>query len=158
MMKQSISIFTAISLMVVGVATSSCKSRKPKLDAETKAAFAQKAYQLEVKPVLVDTTRYGSDAFEANNVRVNGDTLFIEAEYTGGCKEHVFTARHNGNFMKSMPPQLNVNIDHQANGDACRELVRETIAFDLKSCRMGKSGSVMLIINGDRPKKVTYTY
>ena len=157
-MKHSISILAAISLMIVGTATSACKSRKAKLDAETKAAFAQKAYALEVKPVIVDTTRFGSDAFEANKVRINGDTLFIEAEYTGGCKDHVFTARHNGSFMKSMPPQLNVNIDHQGNGDACRELIRETIAFDLTSCRVGKTGSVILIINGDRPKKVTYIY
>lgn len=150
------SIPTAFILGVVLLFSSSCKSRK--LDAQTKEAIAHKAYQLEVRPVLLDTAKYGTDAFEANNIRVSGDTLFLEAAYSGGCKNHVFTARHNGNYMKSMPPQLNINIDHQANGDACRELVRETLAFDLKSCRQGKTGTVVLIINGDRPKKVTYAY
>ena len=85
-------------------------------------------------------------------------TLFIDAEYSGGCKDHVFTARHNGNYMKSMPPQLNLYIDHQANADGCRELIRETIAFDLKNCKVGKTGTVILLINADRSKKVTYTY
>jgi hypothetical protein len=117
-----------------------------------------KAYQLEVKSVLIDTARYGTDAFEANKVRINGDTLFIDTEYSGGCKEHVFTARHNGNYMKSMPPQLNLFVDHQGNGDGCRELIRETIAFDLKNCRVGKTGTLILLINADRSKKVTYTY
>lgn len=147
----------AVAVVIAGVITS-CKSKKSNVDAETKAAIAMKAYQLEVKPVLLDTTRYGSDAFEANKMRINGDTLFIDAEYSGGCKDHVFTARHNGNYMKSMPPQLNLYVDHQANGDGCRELIRETIAFDLKNCKVGKTGSLILLINGDRSKKITYTY
>ena len=149
---------TTLVLLIVSAIICSCKSKKANVDAETQAAISMKAYQLEVKPVIMDTTRYGSDSFEANKVRVNGDTLFIEAEYSGGCKEHVFTARHNGNYMKSLPPQLNLYIDHQGNGDGCRELIRETIAFDLKSCRVGKSGSLILLINADRSQKVTYTY
>ena len=146
------------TLLLLVVFVSSCKSKKTNVDAETKAAISMRAYQIEVKPVILDTTRYGTDAFEANKVRISGDTLFIDAEYSGGCKDHVFTARHNGNYMKSMPPQLNLYIDHQANADGCRELIRETIAFDLKNCKVGKTGTVILLINGDRSKKVTYTY
>lgn len=136
----------------------SCKSKKVPTDVTTQEAISMKAYQLEVKSVLIDTARYGNDVFEANKVRINGDTLFIDTEYSGGCKEHVFTARHNGNYMKSMPPQLNLFVDHQGNGDGCRELIRETIAFDLKNCRVGKTGTLILLINADRSKKVTYTY
>jgi hypothetical protein len=146
------------TVILVACVVTSCKSKKTNVDAETKAAISMKAFQLEVKPVLLDTTRYGSDRFEAKKVRVSGDTLFIDTEYSGGCKDHVFTARHNGNYMKSMPPQLNLYVDHQGNGDGCRELIRETIAFDLKSCRVGKSGTLILLINADRANKVTYTY
>jgi hypothetical protein len=49
-------------------------------------------------------------------------------------------------------------IDHQANADGCREFIRETIAFDLKNCKVGKTGTVILLINADRSTKVTYTY
>jgi hypothetical protein len=152
--------YSTASAIILSIAAvlSSCKSKKSTLDAETKEAISMKAYQLEVKPVLVDTTRHGNDAFEANKVRISGDTLFMEAEYSGGCKDHVFTARHNGNYMKSMPPQLYLYVDHQANGDGCRELIRETLAFDLKNCKIGKTGTLILLINGERSKKVTYTY
>jgi hypothetical protein len=150
--------YAAASLLLVASILSSCKSKKESTTPENKEAIAHRSFQLEVKPVLLDTTRYGSDKFEANNVRVKGDTLFIDAEYSGGCKDHVFTARHNGNYMKSLPAQLNLYIDHNANGDGCRELIRETIAFDLSGCRVGKTGTLILLINADRSTKATYTY
>ena len=154
----SLAKYTAASLLLAATILSSCKSKKASTTPENNEAIAHRAFQLEVKPVVLDTTRYGNDTFEANKVRVNGDTLFMDVEYSGGCKDHVFTARHNGNYMKSMPPQLNVNIDHNANGDGCRELIRETIAFDLSGCRVGKTGTLILLINADRSKKATYTY
>jgi hypothetical protein len=150
--------YAAASLLLVASILSSCKSKKESTTPENKEAIAHRSFQLEVKPVLLDTTLYGSDKFEANNMRVKGDTLFIDAEYSGGCKDHVFTARHNGNYMKSLPAQLNLYIDHNANGDGCRELIRETIAFDLSGCRVGKTGTLILLINADRSTKATYTY
>jgi len=154
----SLAKYMAASLLLAATILSSCKSKKASTTPENSEAIAHRAFQLEVKPVVLDTTRYGTDKFEANNVRVKGDTLFIDAEYSGGCKDHVFTARHNGNYMKSLPPQLNVYVDHNANGDGCRELIRETIAFDLSGCRVGKTGTLILLINGNRSTKATYTY
>ena len=158
MNKTTTTLYAFLLLLAVAFIQASCKSKQKSTDPQLQEALSHKAYQLEVKPVILDTTRYGKDTFEANKVRVNGDTLFMDVEYSGGCKDHVFTARHNGNYMKSMPPQLNVNIDHNANGDGCRELIRETIAFDLSGCRVGKTGTLILLINADRSKKATYTY
>jgi hypothetical protein len=157
-MNKAFTFLLSFALLATAAFQTSCKSKKQGSDPQTQEALAHKAYELEVKPVLLDTTRYGADSFKTNKLRVSGDTLFIEAEYSGGCKEHVFTARHNGNYMKSMPPQLNLYVDHQGNGDGCRELIRETIAFDLKNCKVGKTGTLILLINGDRSQKVTYTY
>jgi hypothetical protein len=53
---------------------------------------------------------------------------------------------------------LNVMIDHNANGDACRELIKETLAFDLRQTRSGSNGTLILLLNGDRSNKVTYAY
>ena len=158
MKKHTFILASVATLILASALLSSCKSRKTKTNESDKTAVAPLSQKPAVQPVLLDTTHYGRDSFEANNVRVSGDTLFIEVEYSGGCKEHVFTARHHGNYMKSMPPQLNLFVDHQGNGDSCRELVRRTIAFDLKSCRVGKSGTLILLINADRSKKVTYNY
>jgi hypothetical protein len=158
-MKKHTIILASVAILIFASAMlSSCKSRKTKTNVSDNNTAADLIQKLDVKPILLDTTHYGHDSFVANNVRVSGDTLFIDAEYSGGCKEHVFTARHHGNYMKSMPPQLNLFVDHQGNGDSCRELVRRTIAFDLKSCRVGNSGTLILLINADRSKKVAYNY
>ena len=146
-----------IALAITAVA---CKNSKKsaKNDPQVQQLISSKPFAYEVKAVINDTASYGKDVCKLSGARVSGDTLFIQAEYSGGCKDHVFTARHNGQYMKSMPPQLNLTIDHNGNGDSCRELIRETLAFDLKPCRMGKSGSLILLLNGDRGGKVTYTY
>lgn len=152
----------ALSASALTCGVYACKSKKnavPKgADVETLQAIAHQSYQLELKPILLDTARYGTDTFDAKKIRVSGDTLWMDVSYSGGCKDHVFTARHNGNYMKSLPAQLNINIDHQGNADGCRELIRETLAFDLRSCRLGKTGTLVLLVNGDRTTKVTYTY
>jgi hypothetical protein len=152
----------ALSAAVLSCSVYACKSKKnaaPKdADVETLQAIAHQSYQLEFKPILLDTARYGTDTFEAKKICVSGDTLWMDVSYSGGCKDHVFTARHNGNYMKSLPAQLNIFIDHQGNADGCRELIRETLAFDLRSCRLGKTGALVLLVNGDRTTKVNYTY
>jgi hypothetical protein len=152
--------FKTAILVVITLAAVACKNSKksPKKDPQVQALISSKPFVYELKAVVKDTASYGKDACKLSDVRVSGDTLFVKAEYGGGCKDHVFTARHNGQYMKSMPPQLNLMIDHNGNGDSCRELIHESLAFDLKSCRNGKSGSIVLLINGDRSNKVTYTY
>jgi hypothetical protein len=158
MKKYTLLFVSVATLIIASTIFTSCKSRKARTNESNDISVESVSQKPEIKPVLLDTTHYGRDAFDASNIRVNGDTLFIDAEYSGGCKEHMFTARHHGNYMKSMPPQLNLFVDHEANGDRCRELIKRTIAFDLKSCRVGKSGTLILLINADRSKKVTYTY
>jgi hypothetical protein len=134
----------------------SCKSSKQtnsasKDTSETRAAIA-------LLPIVVSTESAGNDPFEIGKMRISGDTLFMDVTYSGGCKEHAFSGRNDGNIMKSLPPQMNVTIDHQANGDGCRSLISKTLAFDLTNCRSGKTGSIVLIVNGDRGNKITYTY
>jgi hypothetical protein len=158
MKKHTLILASLATLILTSAIFMSCKSKKAGANEPNGKSVESVSQKPEVKPVLLDTTHYGRDAFDASNIRVNGDTLFIDAEYSGGCKEHTFTARHHGNYMKSMPPQLNLYVDHEANGDRCRELIKRTIAFDLKSCKVGKSGTLILLINADRSKKVTYTY
>jgi len=34
-------------------------------------------------------------------------------------------------YKKSLPPQATLFLQHKANGDSCRELITEELAFDL---------------------------
>ena len=142
-----------MALLLIVFVSIACKSKK-----NTDLTQSPPPASLSTIPITVSSEAKGSDAFEIGKMRVNGDTLFMDVTYSGGCKEHIFSGRHDGNIMKSRPPQLNLFIEHQANGDGCRELIRKTLAFDLTNCRSGKTGSIVLIVNGDRPNKITYTY
>jgi hypothetical protein len=153
-MNRYVLIFLVAAMSIAACGT----SRKLRKDPQTAEAIAHKPFMFEVKAVIQDTAQAGKDAYKLSKSRINGDTLFVDVEYSGGCKDHVFTARHNGQYMKSMPAQLNLMIDHNGNADACRELIKETLAFDLRGARYGSSGSLILLLNGERSNKITYTY
>ena len=150
--------YVFIALLSASVITACGTTRKQRKDPQTAEAIAHKTFAFEVKAVVKDTAQAGKDTYKIAKSRVSGDTLFVDVEYTGGCKDHVFTARHNGQYMKSMPAQLNLMIDHNGNADACRELIKETLAFDLRGARYGNTGTLILLLNGERSNKVTYTY
>jgi hypothetical protein len=88
--------------------------------------------QLDVPPPIVPCagTAYTPDPFDTTDVRVEGNTLFVDVEYSGGCATHDFDACYNG-FQTSLPVQVDLDLDHDANGDLCRALIFETRRFDL---------------------------
>jgi hypothetical protein len=59
------------------------------------------------------------------------DMLVLQVEYGGGCREHRFALHLDGFFRESNPVQTGAVVSHDAQGDACRALVRETLTFDL---------------------------
>jgi hypothetical protein len=64
----------------------------------------------------------------------------------------------NGAYMKSLPPQMMLWLEHESNDDMCRALVYTTLKFDLRDVRYQGGEEVVLIINGDRERRVSYTY
>ena len=55
------------------------------------------------------------------------DTLLIEVTYYGGCKEHFF--RLFGYFDDNT--NLVFLLEHNANGDQCKSILRKELLFDL---------------------------
>lgn len=99
-----------------------------------------------------------TDQFDILSTRISGDSLLLEVQYGGGCEKHIFAMNTNLIWMKSMPPQLNLWLEHENNNDMCRALITETIAFNLSNCRYPSGKTVTLIINGDREKSIRYNY
>jgi hypothetical protein len=99
-----------------------------------------------------------TDPYTLLGTRVSGDTLFVNVQYGGGCEEHQFTLNTTGAWMKSMPPQLLLYLDHKANNDLCRALITKEIAFDLSKTRYPGAKEVRLIINDNREQSVVYKY
>jgi hypothetical protein len=98
------------------------------------------------------------DAITINAVKVVGDSLYVDVQYSGGCKTHEFKMITNGNFMKSLPPQLPLFLEHNANEDNCRALKMETLKYDLKPLRSTQTKKIKVFVNDDKEKSVEYSW
>jgi len=114
-----------------------------------------------LKNIIINKTYEWSgstDRFNLIEQSINGDTLILVVEYGGGCKDHFFTMNTNSAWMKSMPPKLNLWLEHENNDDNCRALITKSLFFDLKPIRYNPSQSVLIIVNGEEEKSVLYRY
>jgi len=116
-------------------------------------------------PIVVNPVKvYANYIMEKNDpytllgTRISGDTIFFNVQYGGGCEEHQFTLNTTGAWIKSMPPQLYLYLEHRANNDRCRALLTKEIAFDLSKTRYPGAKEVKLIINDNREQSVVYKY
>ena len=72
-----------------------------------------------------------SDPFDIKGVEREGDILKVAVSYSGGCEEHDFNVIWDGTIATSNPCQINLIIDHDANGDNCEAYFIENLEIDL---------------------------
>ncbi len=63
--------------------------------------------------------------------RIEKDSLIINVEYSGGCTKHDFKLFIGKWILKSNPPQAELYLSHNSNGDMCEAYIRREIKFDL---------------------------
>ena len=79
------------------------------------------------------------------SVRIDDANLVFDLRYGGGCKEHKFELTWDGAYLKSIPPQINLNFKHSNEGDSCKAIKTKKIAFSLKDIEPCK---INLFVNG----------
>lgn len=89
------------------------------------------------------------DNFEILEKHLDGQSLMVKVAYSGGCNEHFFEVSWDGNYMKSLPPQVNLNLTHVNNDDACRARIEKEFAIDLRKLFLNTPNNVFLILNGN---------
>ena len=87
-----------------------------------------------------------SDPFNLMEMKIDGKTLTITVQYAHGGKEHQFDLYTNQMMMKSMPPKMNLFLQHQANGDMGKALKTEKLQFDLSPIA-APPGRLILLLN-----------
>jgi hypothetical protein len=97
--------------------------------------------------VVTNMRTFGSDPIGIINAIIDKNLLKIEVKYSGGCKKHEFALRGHKMISKSMPPQRGIKLFHQADNDDCRELIEETIIFDISAFAFG-DGEITLRLEG----------
>ncbi|WPD22719.1 MAG: hypothetical protein SD837_21355 [Candidatus Electrothrix scaldis] len=73
----------------------------------------------------------GNDFTAIESAGLKGDKLILDVRYGGGCLNHTFQLNWDGEILKSIPPQVVLELSHNANGDSCKALVSERLQFDL---------------------------
>lgn len=87
----------------------------------------------------------------------NGDYAVFSVSYSGGCEEHVFNLVSTGAFATTYPPEVEVLLAHNNNGDMCRSVVDEKLFFDLTPLRYDGTNQVRLIVKNTN-KTLDYNY
>lgn len=94
------------------------------------------------------TTRPGLSVSAAT---MTGDTLTLTVQHGGGCKTHEYGLCWGQTFLESNPPQAQLQVLHQDNGDTCEALVSNTVTFDVTALKSAyqagyqqQSGTVLL--------------
>lgn len=95
---------------------------------------------------IVRTMPTETDRFQVKGTAIKGNLLSIDVQYSGGSKEHTFELFSNQMMMKSLPPKMNLFLQHQANGDLAKALITKTLLFDL-SLLSAPPGLTILLLN-----------
>ena len=75
----------------------------------------------------------GKDWVAIENAGLKGDKLILDIRYGGGCKQHIFQLNWNGDVLKSNPPQIILDLSHNAHEDPCKALLSERLQYDLST-------------------------
>jgi len=89
------------------------------------------------------------------SVSLTDNVLKLDIEFSGGCNEHSFRLLGSTAILKSFPAQRGIMLFHENNGDSCRELLLESLYFDISAFAYPNS-EIILNLDG-WPDKIPYT-
>jgi hypothetical protein len=123
----------SLIIITCALALVQCKSKQDSTVNEKKTPMENKEKGTAMNTLDIDNSYVwpgGTDPFQLLSAQITEqDSLILEVEYGGGCKEHVFKLISNGMMKKSMPPQCTLYLEHENNDDMCRALLRQKVSF-----------------------------
>lgn len=102
----------------------------------------------------ISTINLSTDEARIKNISIESDTIVLVVEYGGGCEKHDFKLFGFKYFLKSNPPQSDIFLSHNANGDLCKALLIDSLRFYLGPLKetyqfyygYGNKGTILLRI------------
>jgi NigD-like C-terminal beta sandwich domain len=107
-----------------------------------------------VEQGLVKIKDIKSDPFTMTEVKIIGGVIRIKVSYAGGHKDHDFTLYRGNTVKESKPPQIDVYLKHNANGDKAEALLIKTLEFNLADLNK----PIIITIHTDHGGKETVKY
>jgi hypothetical protein len=123
------------------------------------ARHVEPEVQLEPVKAQLGNVTVKSDPLTIKSASLDGNILSVEVEYSGGCQKHWIELMGSFAVMKSLPPKRTIKLIHGANDDTCRELITESLQFDISLFAMDqKSGSEIILVLDDYKGEISYVY
>ncbi len=157
-MNMSLYDYIFISLISI-ISFASCKSRS-----QSRIVNDIRSEQLEDKSKeVLKTVEIAEDyspvveksLFKIKSVQTRKDTLVIRLKYKSGCNE-TFTLKSNGIYMKSLPPQINVYLEHTST-QPCEINSEGVLKFMIDKLRDKRYNEVVINVNSFA-HKANYSY
>lgn len=98
-----------------------------------------------------------TDRMTIKSAEHNGDILILDVSYSGGCADHVFELVSNGKYKSTYPPELEIKLLHNSNGDGCRGVIDKKLYFNIQPFQYAGTTQVLLVLKNTN-KTLDYTY
>ncbi|PHR36692.1 MAG: hypothetical protein COA38_01310 [Fluviicola sp.] len=137
------------SILAVSILLFACNNTKEVLDIDP----------VEVKKAQIGDVMQESAPITVTAATLDGNILSLEIEYSGGCKDHTYELIGSEAIMKSLPAKRAIKLVHNSNDDTCRELISETIKFNIRafSVTETKGSEIVLLLDGYK-QSISYVY
>jgi hypothetical protein len=116
-------------------------------------------YSKAPKFAVLGNNTQGSSPTTIYDAKLNGNFLMLSIGYTGGCATHTFDLVGSEMISKSLPPIRSINLIHNANNEACKREMFDTLYFDITNLAYKKeAGSVIKLNLAGWKEQLIYTY
>ena len=109
------------------------------------------------KAMLIDGVNDYKDnaSTTINNAYISENNMVLDIVYSGGCEDHEFSLLGSKMIAKSLPAKRGIFLYHQNNGDSCRELIEETLTFDISD--FAYTGEEIILLLEGYKEPLTYS-
>ncbi len=98
------------------------------------------------------------DSFDIDGIATDGAILSVFVTYPGGCADHDFVLIGSNELAESYPPKMYTTLTHNANEDACEDIIQDTLTFDLSPIAeiIGEEFDTVIIHVNKAPQTAVY--
>jgi len=100
-----------------------------------------------------------SEPFQILDVRREGNLLFVDINFIGGCGVHEFKVIGNRAIMKSMPPKRSIMVAHSIPRETCQDTVKKVLEIDISALAPSQeAGSTIVLLLEGWNQEINYTF
>ncbi len=98
-----------------------------------------------------------TDVVNIKHAEQLGDYVVFDVSYSGGCAEHSFDLITSGEFTATYPPEVEIKLMHNKNGDGCRSIIDKKLYFYMEPLQYNGTNKILLVIKNTN-KTLEYNY